>query len=67
MPSLKSESQWQEVSTCECGAAVYKMGDRYRCPDCFCGTLDAMDGLITQINKTTVKINQIREKLNDTI
>jgi len=61
--SFKSEEQWQEVSTCQCGAAVYKMGDRYRCPDCFCGTLDAMDGLITQINKSTVKINEIREKI----
>jgi len=65
--SFASEEQWQDVGTCLCGADIYKMGDRYRCPDCFCSTLDAMDGLITQINKSTVKINQIREKLNDTI
>jgi len=59
----RSEEQWQEVSTCLCGAAVYRMGERYRCPDCFCGTLDAMDGLITQINKSTRKINEIRAKI----
>ena len=34
--SFHSEEQWVEVSTCLCGAAVYKMGERYRCPDCFC-------------------------------
>ena len=61
--SFHSEEQWVEVSTCLCGAAVYKMGERYRCPDCFCGTLDAMDGLIKQINKSTATINQIREKI----
>ena len=38
--SFKSEEQWQEVSTCQCGAAVYKMGDRYRCPDCCCNDED---------------------------
>ena len=61
--SFKSEEQWAEVSTCQCGAAIYKMGERYRCPDCFCGTLDAMDGLIKQINKSTLKIHEIRQKM----
>ena len=61
--SHKSEEQWQEVSTCLCGAAIYKMGERYRCPDCFCNSMDAMEGLATQINKSTVKIHEIRQKM----
>jgi len=36
--SFTSEEQWVEVSTCLCGAPVYRMGDKYRCPDCCCNS-----------------------------
>ena len=60
--SHKSESQWSDVGTCDCGATVYKMGSRCRC-DCYCDTLDAMEDLTDQINRSTEKVNAIRQRM----